>query len=585
MTRIAALVFACFVTIVGGGAPALAAPLRIIYPPAVYRTDSASIFFIGAAPPAGDLRLDGRAVPLNRQGYFAASAPLKPGVNTFYWVYRDKKGTLQSQQQQVTRRVEPPLARDRPVLAVRSPLVDQQVPALAPVCLEAQATPGGRVLAELAGKSLMLSELPPFRPVEDSAAILSGAAGGELVSGIYRGCLAADPAWREQVPRFELRWQGQNLSAQAPAAITTLDPRQIVVVEVVPVEAIVRAGPGAGYARLAPLTQGVRSQVIAQSGDWYRLQGEGWIQKSDLRILPAGTPLPKSAVGSLRTRTSATGSELLIPLETRLPTSVRQEETRLVVSLWGAVAATDLIRFESTDPLIRSVQWEPITPQGMRFYIDLRSSRQWGYQLRYEGNVLVIALRRPPRVSRALAGLTVMLDPGHGGNDTGSTGCSGVQEKTVNLQIALRLRNQLQRAGATVLMTRTGDRTVSLARRVELMRATQPTVYLSLHNNALPDAGDPLRQHGTSVYWYQMQSRNLAEALHRQLIGDLGQPDYGLFWDSLAVIRPTEAPAVLLEFGFMTHPDEYARLLSPAFQERIARSLARGLTSWLHAAG
>jgi N-acetylmuramoyl-L-alanine amidase len=160
-----------------------------------------------------------------------------------------------------------------------------------------------------------------------------------------------------------------------------------------------------------------------------------------------------------------------------------------------------------------------------------------------------------------------------------------VPEKTVNLQIALKVRSALKRAGATVLMTREQDRTLSLEARNQEMIARAPTVFLSLHNNALPDGGDPLRQYGTSVYWYQMQSRSLAVALHRRLLSDLKRPDYGLYWDSLAVIRPSAAPAVLLELGFMTHPEEYALLQSGSYQERIARSIARALGDWLHRGG
>ncbi|BAC88463.1 N-acetylmuramoyl-L-alanine amidase [Gloeobacter violaceus] len=566
------------------GVPQAAAALRLVYPPDGHRTESASIYFIGTAPGAGSLQVNGQKVARHPAGHFAWTVPLQSGINTFRWTFRGTHGASETVERQVIRQSpNPPVPGDRLFLEARLPRGEQRVLPFEPVCFEARATPGGQLQARVGEQSIALAEAAPFREPGDAAAVLSGGAAGRSLVGFYRGCLAAAESWRDVEPRLDFRRRGQVLSSPVPATITSLDPRQLTVIEVTAAEAIVRAGPGAEFARLSPLTRGVRSRVTAVSGDWLRLQGEGWIARADGMALPVGTALPTSAVGALRTRVTTAGSELIVPLEMRLPASVRQEEHRLIVTLWGAQARTDLIRFDAPDPLIRSVQWETVSPEGVRFYIDLRERRQWGYQLRYEDNALVVALRKGPRVGRGLAGARVMIDPGHGGAQTGSIGPSGIPEKTVNLAIALRLGEQLRRAGAEVLFTRTADVDVPLAERSRMLEAKQPTVFLSLHHNALPDAGDPLRQYGTSVYWYHMQSRELAEVLHRQLLRDLGRPDYGLYWDSLAVIRPTAAPAVLLELGFMTHPDEYTLITAPAYQERIARALTRGLERWLHA--
>ncbi len=558
-----------------------AGPLQLIYPPQNHRTTSASLYFVGSAPPGGTLRVNGQPVPRNQYGYFAWTTLLAPGTTAFNWDYEDAR-ERETIERRVTRQVVPTVPRDRLYLAARTPVGTQQVRVGDTVCLEAEGTPGGRLEANLAGKTLAMPELPPYALPVGTAQMLSGSGTGPLIAGRYSGCLKAPKGWRAISPTLTFRWAGQVMSRPVPARITAVEAGRLNVVEVTAGEAIVRAGSGPGYARLTPLVRGVRTLVTGVNGDWMRLEGEGWIARQDVRVLPVGTAVPRSNVGALSTRRTASGSELVVPLEMRLPFSVRQEEGRLVVTVWGGRAQTDLIRFVASDPLIRSVQWETANPEGMRFFIDLRSPRQWGYQVRYEGTTLVVGVRKAP-VTQGLSGLQVMLDPGHGGSQPGSTGPSGIAEKTVNLAIALRLRDQLRAAGATVLMTRTDDRTVSLGARGDAIARELPTVFLSLHNNALPDSGDPLSTYGTSVYWYQMQSRSLAETLHRQLINDLERPDYGLYWDSLAVIRPTAAPAVLLEFGFMTNPDEYALLNTAAYQERIARSVTAGLMAWLYA--
>jgi N-acetylmuramoyl-L-alanine amidase len=562
--------------------PVLAESLHIVNPPKDYSTTSPSIYFIGSVPLGGSVRVNNQTVPTSALGYFAWTTPLQVGDNAFTWAYRSGDGQEETAVRHVTRRLSrPPISKNRAFLDIQFPVTKQQVRPGEPICLQAFATPGGQLQATVQDQVLNLFEQPPQVDPADTGDLLSGTASLPPLVGLFSGCLPADEALQEANVKFSFAWQGQMIAQNAPGTITTLNPRQFTVIEVITSEAIVRSGGGSNFARLTPLPKGVRSVITGKSGDWLRIQGDGWISQKDVKVLPSGTPVPRSVVRALGTRTTAVGSELRIPLQNLLPYSVRQEEHRLVVTVWGAQSQTDIIRFVSSDPLIRSVQWEPASPEGVRYLIDLTQAHQWGYQLRYEGTTLIVTIRKAPKLSKRLTGIRVMIDPGHGGEQPGSIGFSGIAEKTVNLAIAQRLRTALQQAGATVIMTRNEDKTVSLDQRNRVLAQRLPTIFLSIHNNALPDQADPLKKYGTSVYWYQMQSRSLAQTLHDQLIKDLGSPDYGFFWDSLAVIRPAEAPAVLLELGFMTHPEEYALLNRPDYQNRIAQSVAVGLEHWI----
>jgi N-acetylmuramoyl-L-alanine amidase len=106
---------------------------------------------------------------------------------------------------------------------------------------------------------------------------------------------------------------------------------------------------------------------------------------------------------------------------------------------------------------------------------------------------------------------------------------------------------------------------------------------LSIHHNALPDGRDPLAHIGASTYYYHPFARPLAEMLLASLSepGGLYEiPCYGLLFDSLQMTRIHQALAVLVEVGFFTHPQEYARLIQPEFQQEVARRLARGLAEY-----
>ena len=98
------------------------------------------------------------------------------------------------------------------------------------------------------------------------------------------------------------------------------------------------------------------------------------------------------------------------------------------------------------------------------------------------------------------------------------------------------------------------------------------SVYIIIHF-----LRNPFHEHGTSTYYYHSQSLPLAKVLHKAMLEDLMFNDFGIFWDSLVLTRPQESLSVLLEMGFMINPDEYALLIKPEFQDKIAASIARGL--------
>lgn len=199
------------------------------------------------------------------------------------------------------------------------------------------------------------------------------------------------------------------------------------------------------------------------------------------------------------------------------------------------------------------------------------------------------------RVKPGLAGKTVVLDPGHGGEETGAVGSGGLVEKNVNLAVAMLLRPMLEQAGAKVIMTRTDDRRVlneteaakatsasertqmDLAIRSAMANAAGADLYLSIHANGGP-AGDG----GTEVYWAVNNlnaslSLKLAGLAQEELVDALGLYDRGVKQRPFNVIRMSDAPAILVELGFMTNPREEQLLGSAGGQRRAAEALFRTL--------
>jgi N-acetylmuramoyl-L-alanine amidase len=133
-------------------------------------------------------------------------------------------------------------------------------------------------------------------------------------------------------------------------------------------------------------------------------------------------------------------------------------------------------------------------------------------------------------------------------------------------------------------MTREGDEDLYPRDRVDIINQVEPTLALSIHYNALPDAGDALNTAGIGMFWYNAQAHDLSEYLHDYLVRELDRPSYGVYWNNLALTRPTVAPAVLLELGFMINPYEFEWITDPDAQAELAAGLAEAIARWLQGA-
>lgn len=188
----------------------------------------------------------------------------------------------------------------------------------------------------------------------------------------------------------------------------------------------------------------------------------------------------------------------------------------------------------------------------------------WGWNVQYENGTTKIYLKKSPTVSTAptgpLTGVTVLLDPGHGGDDEGAMGAAGGDapfEREVNLAEATAARYRLEQLGATVHMTREDDTYYTLGERVEAMDTLRPDFFIALHHNSSELTNDINDRRGTEAYWFYTEGKDLAQRLVANVTAVTGRNDRGNFYDYYYVTRSNICPAVLLENGFMTNPGEY----------------------------
>lgn len=572
--------------------------IRVVYPKDGTHIDAASTFLIGSCPPGTMLTCNGVPVATNGPGYFAHVVRLSPGKNTFSLVRADAPD--QTRWVTVVRDTEP---RPLPPLPLKiaagsqEPKEDMGLTAGDLLALCVRATPGGRVVASIGARRIALvSAARASRSINrglDAAYGVSfqrrGRFPADLYCGFYR--VAAGDRWQKAKPRFTLTKGKRSLSWIAPVTVSIVEQPRLA--ETVHDNTIVRLGPG--KARTTPLAGGVRLLVDGWQGNSMRCQVSSgrhvWILKEDLLVTDARSMVPSSVVRTINVVGGPNAVRLIIPLTQRLPYQIEQQlkPNRLVLRIFGVTSDTDWITQsppEINNELLDHVTWKQTSDQVYEVTAHLALDRQWGFSADYEDTNLILQIKAPPHLAAggALSGLRICVDPGHGGDETGAIGPSGIRESEVNLAIALQLKEQLQREGATVIMTRSTEAEgPTLAQRVETAVKERCDLLLSVHNNALPDGRDPWAEHGTSSYWYHPQSIELAKTLKTALVKELGFPDFGTLYQNLALARPSQMPAVLVEVGFMINPDEFAQLIDPQVQKRAARALVNGIKTYLAA--
>lgn len=189
----------------------------------------------------------------------------------------------------------------------------------------------------------------------------------------------------------------------------------------------------------------------------------------------------------------------------------------------------------------------------------------------------------------ALVGRTICVDPGHGGTDTGTLGIDGAgypEEKDHNLDMALYLKELLLEKGATVIMTRETDITVSLADRCTIANNANAEIFLSIHCNSI---GSETTQGTETFYWgvdagtYSVNGSRLAENINEEQVDHLGSNDRGAKMDfpyfgfHLYVLANTAMPAALTEVGFMSNQTEFDNLNTTWYRNLASEAMLDGI--------
>lgn len=174
--------------------------------------------------------------------------------------------------------------------------------------------------------------------------------------------------------------------------------------------------------------------------------------------------------------------------------------------------------------------------------------------------------------------VVVIIDPGHGGKDSGALGIGGVQEKDIVLPIGKRVGTVLQQNGVDVMLTRNSDYFVTLQGRVDMAERDRADVFVSVHANSAGE--DRPDVNGLEVYYYD-SGLALARVVRNSILKNVNVKDRGIRRARFYVLRKSSMPSILVETGYMTGREDMAKLKTLQYQNQMAEAIARGILQYL----
>ena len=553
--------------------------INIVYPAQNATIKASSTFFVGSTHPKATLKINGNTAKVYPNGSFVEIVPLMQGENSFTF-HSTLDGTTTIKKQK--------LKRPNTLKTLSTTTLEIDNSSIYPN-KSLTLTPSDTLEVKFRGTGskdfIKKTPITAYFKIGNTTINMV-----EEKNGFFKGTYKikkTDDFDKTPINIF-FETEGISLQKTTPGTLSTIDEDFYVIGRVISDDAVVRLNPDTNAARLSPMKKGTLLALNGEYGDYFRIKlsdrKKVWMLKKDIEMAELTDCPPISDLSKINIYSDDSSFFIVIPVEYQAPILINNiSQNKLILDIYGV--KENILPKETTTIKnnIISLSYSQPDPKAARIKIDTDYKHLWGYDYFFKGKNLIIELKKEPQINpqKPLENIIIAIDPGHGGNEKGSIGPTGVPEKDINLQIAKYLQQELQEAGAKVIMTRSQDNSVGLSSRVDIANNNKALLLISLHNNSLPDGQNPYITHGTSAYYYQPQSFGLAQKIQKNLVADLGLMNNGLHRQSFALTRPAKPISVLVEIAYMINPDEYSKLLDTNFRKDVAKSIKKSLEQYM----
>ncbi len=343
-------------------------------------------------------------------------------------------------------------------------------------------------------------------------------------------------------------------------------------------------GTGHPTSAIRYLVEGTDYIVTGRSGNFYRVEFDGTntylVNRSVVTELGSTKDLD-IAIDKISLNESGEKVTVQLVSDGRYPFAINDNLRSLEVELFGLgkseiesipAAEGSVVRLE-----LQQADGTEKNVLKMIIEVDYNMAGFYPYWDEQGLAIEIIKKKKKSRPEFALEGKTIIVDPGHGGNDTGAIGPGALHEKDVVLAMSLYLEDYLTREGAEVIMTRTDDVFVNLYDRPENINDYNADLFISVHANAHAHNAPATDIHGIMILYNFAHNEKLADIMLDTMVEETGLPRFRTWRRNIAVIRHPHIPSVLVEAGYMMHPEDNWYILHPRGQKELARAMMLGI--------
>ena len=341
----------------------------------------------------------------------------------------------------------------------------------------------------------------------------------------------------------------------------------------------IRVAPDVNAARFSHIRKGFVLYADKQNKDFYRvdlgLDKPFWIEKkySDVQAVIENKHIVE--IDEIKFSEDKDKYEIFIPANIQNAYSFKEVPDGLLFCLYD-------VKVKGLTIKDKRGAFSVIPVDNNILKIKYITPALFGYDVIPHKKGLVVQIKKIPKINRKkpLKGIKVALDAGHGGLESGVC-ANGLEEKDVNLKIAKQMKKALSKKGAKVYMTRKKDKYVPLYDRVAFANKKEADILISIHQNSLPNPKDVIYMHGAGTYYYNEQSKSLAQNIQKEVLKFSKFRDDGVNYASFALTRPTSPVSVLLECGYLIDKNEAQKLSDKKFQKGYSKAFADGVENYL----
>ncbi len=563
-----------------------------------YTTTESTVLFMGSTVPNTTVTLNGEPVKVADNGGFSVDRKLQPGINTFTFVSGKKTVTYH-----ITYRIE----------ILRSVTPNKEVTLSGGDSIQFQAIGHKEASLSVTFRGQKQTMTPVIDP--DDGNFYDG---GDFLT--YQATYSLPLPAGDQVENL-----GYATVTAAYNGLTKSLNTAKVLIEPIPQVSYIRvtrdyaetfsgtqvndlSRPTNAYLPAGTVDQVVKSGSAA--GNTYYLLGCGrWVYTKDVELLSDVTQLTNTVLSGGDMIITADASILRLNADWKIPYNLQLLPQNYAAP--NAAVPSYAITSQTTDyvditfhyvshvpnapavtgsPLFSAAAWhweggKPV----LRLHLK-QTGQFYGYSVQWEDQTLCLSFKHPHSASnnpaaKPLSGIRIVLDPGHGGNSSGTySTIQGYYEKTAALDYSLQLRDKLTALGAQVVMTRTTDvlpDNPTMSTRTAYARGNGTDLLLSIHmNGSKATSASGCTLHYFNEYSYGI-AKQLSDAMRTvETNHGVGNRSQVTVWSPFFMARVHDCPAVLIECGFMTNAYNMEKLVDPTYKGQLTDAMVQAVVAY-----